>query len=259
MSAAPPMTPPPIEPVQPGLSQAARIVNTYFAPTKTFEDLRRSASWWAPFLLSSIFALIFGFIVVQKVDMVQFSRHQIEQSKMAQKQMEQLTPEQQEQGLRTRASITKVTFFLSPLFVLIGGLIYALVLWAIFSFGFAAEIPFGRSLAIVFYGGLPGIITLIFICVSLLVSADPNAIDIGGNPVATNPGFFMNPETTNKFLYSFISRFDVIGIWSTVLVGLGFSVNSVNHKVRPGAAIGVTLGLYALMTLVGAGLKLAFS
>jgi hypothetical protein len=258
MSAAPPMIPPPSQPVEPGLSEPARLINTFVAPSKTFEDLKRNPSWWMPFVLTSVFALIVGFIVLQKVDMVQFSRHQIEQSKMAQKQMEQLSPEQQEESLRTRAKVSKFFLFFTPVFVLIGGLVYALVLWAIFTFGFAAEISFGRSLAIVFYAGLPGIVTAIFISVSLLVSADPNGVDFGGNPVATNPGFFMNPETTGKFLYSLISRLDVVGIWSTALAGLGFSVNSVNRKVSSGAAMGVVFGLYVLVSLIGAGFKAAF-
>jgi len=36
------------------LSEGARIVNTFIAPSKTFTDLRRSAAWWAPFLLMVI-------------------------------------------------------------------------------------------------------------------------------------------------------------------------------------------------------------
>jgi len=28
------------------LSEGARIVNTFIAPSKTFTDLRRNASWW---------------------------------------------------------------------------------------------------------------------------------------------------------------------------------------------------------------------
>jgi hypothetical protein len=258
MSAAPPMTPPPIEPVQPGLSEPARLINTFFAPSTTFEDLKRKPSWWVPFVLISLFSLMVGFVVVQKVDLEQLSRHQIEKSKFAQKQIEQLPPEQQEQAYRQGAARAKIFTFVTPIFILLGALIYTLVLWAIFTFGFAAEIPFGRSLAIVFYSGLSGIVAAVFIGVSLLVSADPNAIDIGGNPVATNPGFFMNPETTNKFLYSLISRFDVIGIWTTALVGLGFSVNSVNRKVRTGTAMAVVFGLYALVSLIGASLKLIF-
>jgi len=48
------------------LSQGARIVNTFFAPSKTFTDLRRNASWWAPFLLSVIVSILFVAVVDQK-------------------------------------------------------------------------------------------------------------------------------------------------------------------------------------------------
>ncbi len=58
MAAAPlpPMSAPTPEPA---LSEGARIINTFIAPSKTFTDLRRNASWWGPWLLISIFGLIF--------------------------------------------------------------------------------------------------------------------------------------------------------------------------------------------------------
>ena len=43
-SSAAPLGPPP-------LSQAERVVDTFVAPRKTFTDIRRSASWWLPFVL----------------------------------------------------------------------------------------------------------------------------------------------------------------------------------------------------------------
>jgi hypothetical protein len=257
MSTAPPPMPS-AQPTEPGLSGAARIMNVFVAPKKTFADLKANPSWWVPWLITSVFGLIFGAVAVQKIDMVQFSRHQIEQSKMAQRQMEQLSPEQQEQNLQIRAKVTKFFFFVTPLFSLLAGLIYAAVLMAVFNFGFAAEIPFKRALAIVFYALLPGLLTVILLTVSLLVSSDPNAIDIAGNPIPTNPGFFMNPETSSKFLYSMISKLDVITIWTVILLGLGFSVNSANRKLSAGTAIGTVLVIYAVLALIGAGFKAAF-
>ncbi len=254
----PPMSSPQQQPVELGLSEATRIVDVFVSPKKTFEDLKTNPSWWVPWLITSVFGLIFGFIAVQKIDMVQFARHQVEQSKMAQRQMEQLSPEQQEQNLQMRAKISKFFFFTTPLFSLLAGLIYAAVLMAVFNFGFAAEIPFKRALAIVFYALLPGLLTLILLTVSLLVSSDPNAIDIAGNPIPTNPGFFMNPETSSKFLYSIISKLDLITLWTVTLLGLGFSVNSANRKLSAGTAIGTVLAIYAGLALIGAGFKAAF-
>ena len=56
---------PPQEPAP--LSEAQRLVNTFVAPSKTFTDLRRSASWWAPFLIITIVSLLFIYVVDQKV------------------------------------------------------------------------------------------------------------------------------------------------------------------------------------------------
>ena len=59
MAAAPvlPASPAPTPETAP-LSEGARIVNTFIAPSKTFTDLRRSASWWAPWILIAVFAIV---------------------------------------------------------------------------------------------------------------------------------------------------------------------------------------------------------
>jgi|SRR5215831_14789993 len=263
MSTAPPPIAAPIDPGaqpgQPGLSQVARVVNTFIAPRKTFEDVRQNSSWWMPWLLGTIFGLIFGAIAVQKIDMVRFTRQQIEQSKMAQRQMEQLSPEQQERSIQIRATATKWFFFAIPLF---GGLIFGLILAAIFmgvfNFVFSAEVPFSRALAIVFYSFLPRILFAILLSVSLLVSADPNTIDLGSNPMPTNPAFFMDPQG-NKFLYGLLAGLDVFALWAAALLGLGFAVVSANRKLKPGTAIATVMALYGIVVLAGAALRAAFS
>ncbi|HEY6308154.1 MAG TPA: YIP1 family protein [Candidatus Angelobacter sp.] len=244
------------EPEQPGLSEPARLINVFIAPRKTFEDLKRNSSWWAPWLLGAIIALAFGVVVAQKIDMVRLTRQQIEQSRLAQRQMEQLPPEQQEQQIRIRATGTKIAFYVSPIFSLIGGLILAAILMAVFNFGFAAEIPFQRALAIVFYSFLPRAVYAALVAVSLLLSSDPNSIDITVNPMPTNPGFFMDPQG-NKFLYSLISNLDLFALWSVVLLGLGFAAASSNRKLSARTGITTMLVIYAVVILIGAGFKAA--
>src|SRR5215469_4591785 len=90
--------PPNTQPAQPGLSEPARIINTFVAPSKTFLDIRRKASWWVPWLLTSIFGLGFAIVLTQKVDFDQFMRQQIAKSPRA-AQFESLSQEQQEQQL----------------------------------------------------------------------------------------------------------------------------------------------------------------
>lgn len=234
------------QPAQPGLSALQRLINTFIAPRKTFEDLRLNSSWWVPWLVSAIFSLAFSAVAVQKLDMTDVVRKNIEHSKMAQRQMENLAPEQRESAIARQAAVTKVVFFVTPVFSIIGALIIAGVLMGVFNFGFASEVSFGRSLAIVFYSFLPGIAWAVLMIVTLFVSSDLSSFDLN-NPVATNLGFFMDP-TGNTFLYSLASRLDVISIWIAVLMGLGFSACSAK-KLSPGTGIAtvlVTYGIYAV-------------
>src|ERR1035438_9779879 len=75
MAAAPvlPASPAPI-PESASLSQGARIVNAFIAPSKTFTDLRRNASWWAPWLLISIFSVLFVYAMARQIGFDKISR-----------------------------------------------------------------------------------------------------------------------------------------------------------------------------------------
>jgi hypothetical protein len=228
-----PMSP---EPAGPGLSEPQRLLNVFIAPRKTFEDLKRKPSWWVPWLVTAIFILIFGVVAVQKIDMVQFLQREIDKSPSAQRRMEQLTPEQRERGLAIQATGTKVVFYIYPLFTLIGGLIIAAVLMAVFNFLLGAEVPFQRAMAVVFYTYVPLIISTILLTLSVLFSSDPNTIDLT-NPMPTNPGFFMDPQG-NKFIYAIVSSLDIFSIWVVTLLGLGFASASSNRK--PSVSTGIT-------------------
>ena len=245
------------EPEGPGLSEPQRLVNVFIAPKKTFEYLKRNSSWWVPWVISSMFVLIFGIIAVQKLDMGRFVQQQIDRSPSAQKRLEQATPEQRAQGMAIQATITKFTFYITPVFLLIGGLLTAAVLMAIFNFILGAEVPFQRAMAIAFYAGLPGILGSLLLIVSFLVSADPSTIDIAGNPMPTNPGFFLDPQG-NKLLYGLASALDVFKIWWVVLLGLGFATASSNRKPSVGTALTTVFVTYGIVVLIGIGFKLAF-
>jgi Yip1 domain len=258
----PPSAAPPPEPISPepqglGLSEPARLVDTFIAPTKTFADLRRNERWWVAWLIGAVVAVLFGVIVVQKIDMVHLARQQVEQSKLASRQFDQLSPEQQEQQLRVRASFTKYAFYITPVFSIVFGLISAAILMAIFTFGFGAEVPFSRAMAVVFYSFLPRAVYTLLLVVSLIFASDPNSIDLLGNPMPTNVGFFMDPQG-NKFLYSLMSNLDVFALWTVVLLGLGFATASSNRKLKPGTGISAMLAIYFVLILIGAGLKAAF-
>jgi Yip1-like protein len=242
--AAPVMAP---EPAGPGLSEPQRLMNMFFAPTKTFEDIKRNPSWWAPWVVTGIFLVIFGATVVQKVDLPRFIQQQIERSPSAQRRMENLTPEQREKGIAMQATGTRIAFYAWPVVTLIGGLLIAVILMAVYNFILGAEVPFSRAMAIVFYSYVPWLISTILVTVSLLVSSDPNSIDLT-NAMPTNPGFFMDPQG-NRFIYAIVSSLDIFNIWTVTLFGLGFSAASANRKPDRGTAITTAFVVFAVFVL----------
>jgi len=253
---ASPLPPPPPEPAAPGLSQMQRLINIFIAPRKTFEDLKGSPSWWVPWLVTGIFIVIFGVVAVQKIDIQQFLQREIDKSPSAQRRMEQLTPEQREKGLAIQATGTKIVFYIYPVFTLVGGLIIAAVLMAVFNFMLGAEVPFQRAMAVVFYSFVPLIISTILLTVSVLFSSDPNTIDLT-NPMPTNPGFFMDPQG-NKFFYAIVSSLDIFSIWVVTLLGLGFATASSNRKPSVSTGITAMFVVFAIFVLCRAAWRSIF-
>jgi hypothetical protein len=151
-----------------------------------------------------------------------------------------------------------VTFYGFPVLALIIGVILAAILMAVFNFLLGAEVTFPRAMAVVFYAGIPGIIKSVLLVVSLLASADPSTIDLSGNPMPTNPGFFLDPQG-NKAIYALASSIDIFAIWYVVLLGLGFSAASANRKPNSSTGVTTVFVAYGILVLIGVGLKVAFS
>src|SRR5580692_3339691 len=85
--------------VAPGLSQMQRLTNTFTAPSKTFEDIKRgNKSWWMPLIIGAIFTYIFFFAVVTKVGMQTVVDNQVRLDPKSQERMANATPEQRATG-----------------------------------------------------------------------------------------------------------------------------------------------------------------
>jgi hypothetical protein len=254
MAAAPvpPASPVPTPETAP-LSEGARIVNTFIAPSKTFTDLRRNANWWAPFLLMVIVSTIFVYTVDQKIGFRKVAE-KLAMSPKQSAQLDNLPADQRDQQMRQRTIGTKIVSYVFPAITLIIWLIIAAVLFATFKFAAGAEVTFKISLAIVLFAALPGVLKTLLAMVSVLAGMSPDSFSFQ-NPVATNPGYFMNPAD-NVFLYSVLSSLDIFLIWTLVLTAIGFTCVS---KVKRGTAFGIVFGWWAVFTLAGAGLGAMFS
>jgi len=231
------------------LSQAERIIDTFIAPSKTFTDLRRSASWWAPWILISIFSLIFSYAVSQKVTFEQIAKNEVARSPKASERIEKLPADQQAQQMKIMSISYMVGFYGSPVIILLIYAIVAAALFATFKVAAGADVTFGRTFAVVMYAGLPGIVGAVLGTIAMFAGINPEGFNVN-NPVGTNPAYYMDPETS-KFVLGLASIPDVISIWSIVLMGIGFSCIS---KVKRSTAITIVAVWYVVWKLAAAGL-----
>jgi hypothetical protein len=245
MAAAPlpPLSASVLAPEAAPLSEGARIVNTFIAPSRTFTDLQRNASWWGPWLLISIMALIFVYSMDRQIGFDQITKNEIAHSPRAD-QFDKLPREQQAKQIGFSGNLIRYLSYGIPVMILLYFAITSLVLWVTFKFGAGANVDYKTAYAIVFYAALPGIIGSILGAISMFAGVNPEGFNVN-NPVATNPAYFMDP-TANKFLYGMASALDVIVIWTIVLLGIGFSANS---KVKRSTAIVIVAAWYLFWKL----------
>jgi hypothetical protein len=256
MAAAPlsPVSPSISAPESAPLSEGARIVNTFIAPSKTFTDLRRNASWWAPFLLMVVISTIFIYTAGQKIGFRKIVETQMQSQPKAQARLERLPADQREQQMEGAARMTAIISYTFPLITLVFWLIIATALFTTFKFAAGAGVSFKISLAIVVYAALPIMLKTLLALLSVAAGMSPDSFSFQ-NPVATNPGYFMTPAG-NVFLYSVASAVDIFMIWTLVLTAIGFTCVS---KVKTGTSYAIVFGWWAVLTVIGAAIAGAFS
>ncbi|HZW93931.1 MAG TPA: YIP1 family protein [Candidatus Eremiobacteraceae bacterium] len=256
MAAAPlqPLSAPIPAPERAVLSQGARIVDTFIAPSKTFADLRRSAAWWAPFLLMVVVSTVFVYSAGQKIGFRKIMENQMQSQPKAQARLENLPADQRELRLERGAKFTEIISYVFPAVTLLIWLIITTALFATFKLAAGADVSYKVSLAIVIYSALPLMLKTLLALLSVAAGISPDSFSFR-NPVATNPGYFMNPAD-NVFLYGVASAVDIFMIWTLALTAIGFACVS---KVKRGTSFAIVFGWWVVFTLAGAALGAAFA
>ena len=231
------------------LSEFERILDTFIAPSKTFTDLRRSAAWWGPFLLLVIASMAFAYFVDQNIGFRKVAENQIQASPKAAERIDQLPTDQRNQALQRQAAGTRYFTYGFPVVLLILYVIFAAIYLATFKFGAGADVTFKLSLAVVIYAALPQVLKTVLAIVSIVAGASADSFMIQ-NPVATNPGYFLNPADS-PFLFGLLSSLDIFMLWTLVLTAIGFSCAG---KTRRSTAMFVVFGWYIVITLFFSGL-----
>jgi hypothetical protein len=250
------MTPeilPESEPQPKGLGEGSRLTGVFFEPAKTFADVAARPNFWAPLILVMVSSLCFMALFAQHVGWERMMRRQVETSSRAAQQ----TPEQREAGIQMGLKIAPIGGFAAILVgVPLGVLIWAAILLGIVKGMMSVPLRLKQVYAIICYASLPGVIMTLLIIAGMF-KKPPDDLNIQ-NSLVFNPGAFMDPLTTSKFIYSLASALDLFRLWTLVLIAIGLKAAGGKLLSMGGAMTAVFLP-WAIWILGAASLAGIFS
>lgn len=228
----------------PPMSQGARVVNSLFAPSKTFTDIRRSAACWLPIVLMIVLSFASSWAIGKTVGFEAASETQISKDPKSSERMQALPPDQRAHQMALVVTVTKVISYCIPLFVLVVLLFEALILWASFNFGLGAQTKFLQVFAVILFAGIPRYFVWILSIIFLFAGVGTDNFDMK-NPVGTNLGYYLSNsphwmQTAGQF-------FDIFTLWTIALIVLGMAIIS-GKKIAQSATI--VIGWWALVLIV---------
>jgi len=234
------------------LSETQRVVDTFVAPSKTFTDILRKATFWGPLLILILVAVGFSFGVQQKVGWDKVFENNMHQQPSREEQFEKLSADQQATQKAVGVKITEVITYCYPVIILIFTAIFALLIWVTANFIFGGSAKFGQVFAVNMYANLVMNIKYLLAIVALFAGLAPDSFLIQ-NPVGTNVGYFLSTDAP-KWLAALCAHLDLFEIWSVLLTTLGISIVA---KVSRGKAAAAVIGWWLIFVLVGVGIAAA--
>lgn len=232
----------------PALSQSARVIDTFVAPSKTFGDILRSQSWWLPFLISVVVSYGYVFALQKEVGWETIATNAIKQDPKSVERMANAPAATQARVLSITTASIQYGMYATPIIILLSAAIIALVLWGTINFVFGGHATFGQVFAVWMYGSLPLQILYLLAVVTLFAGLDKDAFNIN-NPVGTNIGFYL-PAESPQWLMKLGTSIDVFWLWSLVLVGIGLAIVA---RVKRSAGLAAVFGWWLIVVLVKVG------
>ena len=235
----------PVAPAAPRKSFFERLTGVFFAPDETFADIARKPDILVPLVVLTLITIISTVLIVPYFDMDAMVAQQAE---MIQKQNPNVSDADIERMGNITKAMGKVAGYLAPLFMIIGYVLIALVLWGAFRL-MGGEGDFKQSLSTVLYAYFPrmilgGIIGTVIIM--MRGSLDPQE---AASVMMTNPGFLVDYKE-QPVLFALLTAIDLFIIWTIFLLATGFSKVSKFSKGKS-AAIIVVLYLVTVVFKVG--------
>ncbi len=234
------------------LTQAERVTDTFFAPSKTFVDIRRNRSWWLPFVLLAAFSYLFSGVLQHRLSPSAIVDSALRANPKKYEEFKSLPAEQQATQRHFIQIATTTSLYTAPLLQLAVAAITALLLWGGFNFLLGGSSTFPAMFAVVMYAWLPGLLRALLSIVMLLVG-DTENYNLQ-DPIGTNPGYYLSSSAAPS-LHALLGSLDVFTLWILALLALGGAIVA-RVKISSGCAL--VFGAWAFYVVIKTGIAAAF-
>ncbi len=236
---------------RPPLTEVQRVADTFFAPSKTFADIRRNRSWWLPFLLMVVFGYVFSGTLLHRLGPAGIADSALRADAHKYEQFKELPAEQQATQRRIIGTVTTYSLYSFPLLQLAFTAFGALLLWVGFNFLLGGASTWPGMFAVATFASLPAILRSILGVVMLFVG-DLDSFNLQ-DPIGTNPGYYLS-STAAPWLHAFLGSFDLFTLWILFLYALGGSIVA---RVKSTSGYALVFGAWFLYVLVKTGIAAA--
>jgi hypothetical protein len=237
-------SPPPSAPPPPEVPAAApktgfldRLIGVLTSPSEAFASIARQPDWVAPFTLIIIVAVVGAILLGIRIDW-----HSLAEEATAMNP--NIPADRVDSAVGMTSAIMKMTNYLSPILAALVVLIAAAVLMVSLRL-FAGEINFAQAFSVTLYAWIPRVIKGA-IGIGILFARGSVDMYTLQNPVASNPGAFVDPKS-NLMLYTFLTSIDVFNLWTLFLLTIGFAIAA---KVSRGKSAAIVVGWWVVINLL---------
>jgi hypothetical protein len=241
------------EPLPSGMSEFSRITGVFFEPKKAFADIAARPKWLVPLLLVIALSFVYMTLYSRHVGWEQMMRQRLESNARVQ----QMPADQREQMIAMQAKMAPIFGYVGALvFLPVYYLVSSAVLLGIVAGIMSAPVKFKQVFAVMCYSGLVGLVS-VPLAIAVMFLKKPEDFNME-NPLMFNPGAFMDPLTTPKFLHSLASSLDLFVFWVIFLIATGLKA-AAGKKLSFGGALFAVILPWAIYVLGKSALAGMFS
>jgi hypothetical protein len=235
--------PPPPKPDEPGVFED--LIDIFTSPAKVFARRAKGGSAAAYFIVAIALAVL-GYTARPVMDPIMDVQMQ-KGMQAAMKANPNMNADQMAQGLAFQRKLYPVYYVaIPPLAIFFLGIF----VWVIGKV-FGAAVTVGSSIMIATFAYVPRLLGSVITDVQALMAKDTSTF-VNMSQLSVGPARFMDPNATGAVLLSALTRVDLLVIWTTVLIGVGYAAAGKLSKGRAAAAATTCWVLGSLWIIWGA-------